>query len=160
LARIDVHGDVVTLDEQDRTRWDRDTIDSAFATLDRALRLEHPGPYQLQAAIAACHAAAPVAAETDWGAIAALYARLYEMVPSPVVALNRAVALAMSDGPTTGLRLVDELDAGGALAGYHLLPATRADLLRRLGRHDRAADAYRQALALAPNDAERRFLMK
>jgi RNA polymerase sigma-70 factor (ECF subfamily) len=160
LARIDAHGDVVTLDEQDRTRWDRDTIGTAFATLDRALTRERPGAYQLQAAIAACHAAAPVAGDTDWVAITALYARLYDIVPSPVIALNRAVAVAMADGPAAGLRLVDELDASGALADYHLLPATRADLLRRLGRYDRAADAYRQALALAPNDAERRFLMK
>jgi len=159
-ARIDAHGDVVTLDEQDRTRWDREAIATAFATLDHALRLENPGAYQLQAAIAGCHAAAPAAADTDWAAITALYARLYEMVPSPVVALNRAVAMAMADGPAAGLRLVDELDASGALAGYHLLSATRADLLRRLGRNERAADAYRQALALAPNDVERRFLLK
>jgi RNA polymerase sigma-70 factor (ECF subfamily) len=160
LARIDVHGDVVTLDEQDRLRWDADSIDVAFATLDHALRIGRPGPYQLQAAIAACHAAAPVADDTDWVAITALYERLYELVPTPVVALNRAVAIAMAEGPAAGLRLVDELDASGALVGYHLLPATRADLLRRLGFRDRAADAYRQALALAPNDAERRFLMK
>jgi RNA polymerase sigma-70 factor (ECF subfamily) len=160
LARVDVHGDAVTLDEQDRTRWDRVAMDTAFATLGRALTLERPGAYQLQAAIAACHAAAPVAGDTDWVAITALYARLYEIVPSPVIALNRAVAVAMADGPAAGLRLVDELDASGALADYHLLPATRADLLRRLGRYDRAADAYRHALALAPNDAERRFLMK
>jgi RNA polymerase sigma-70 factor (ECF subfamily) len=160
LARSDAHGDVVTLDEQDRTRWDREAIAAAFATLDHALRFEHPGAYQLQAAIAGCHAAAPAAADTDWVAITALYERLYEMVPTPVVALNRAVAVAMADGPASGLRLVDELDASGALADYHLLPATRADLLRRLGRNERAADAYRQALALAPNDAERRFLMK
>jgi RNA polymerase sigma-70 factor (ECF subfamily) len=159
-ARIDEHGDVVTLDEQDRTRWDREAIAAAFAMLERALRLERPGAYQLQAAIAACHAAAPDAAETDWLAITALYARLYEIVPSPVVALNRAVAVAMADGPAAGLRLVDELETGGALADYHLLPATRADLLRRLGCTELAADAYRQALALAPNDVERRFLLK
>lgn len=160
IARIDAHGDVVTLEEQDRSRWDRAAIGSAFATLDRALGFGHAGPYQLQAAIAGCHAAAPVAAETDWVAIAALYGRLYEVVPSPVVALNRAVAVAMADGPAAGLRLVEELDASGALADYHLLPATRADLLRRLGCHNQAADAYRQALALAPNDTERRFLLK
>jgi RNA polymerase sigma-70 factor (ECF subfamily) len=159
-ARIDRHGDVVTLEEQDRTHWDRRAIDTAFAALDRALTFDHVGAYQLQAAIAACHAAAPTALTTDWVAIEALYARLYELVPSPVVALNRAVAVAMADGAAAGLRLVDELDASGALAGYHLLPATRADLLRRLGCHDCAADAYRQALALAPNDVERRFLMK
>jgi RNA polymerase sigma-70 factor (ECF subfamily) len=158
-ARIDVHGDVVTLDEQDRTRWDWQVIESAFATLDRALTFGRPGAYQLQGAIAACHAAT-AAVDTDWIAITALYARLYEVVPSPVVALNRAVAVSMTNGLATGLRLVDELDASGALAGYHLLPATRADLLRRLGCHDRAADAYRQALALAPNDVERRFLTK
>ncbi len=160
LARIDVVGDVVTLDEQDRTLWDRQAIASAFTTLDRALTFQNPGAYQVQAAIAACHAAATVAADTDWIAIAALYARLYAMVPTPVVALNRAVAVAMADGPAAGLRLVDELAASAALAGYHLLPATRADFLRRLGHFDAAADAYRQALALAPSDAERRFLMK
>jgi RNA polymerase sigma-70 factor (ECF subfamily) len=159
-ARVDAHGDVVTLDEQDRTRWNREAIATAFATLDRALRLEHPGPYQLQAAIAGCHAAAPVAAETDWVAITALYAQLYELVPSPVVALNRAVAVAMADGPAAGLRLVDELDASGDLSDYHLLPATRGDLLRRLGCNERAAEAYRQALAIASNDVERRFLTK
>jgi RNA polymerase sigma-70 factor (ECF subfamily) len=159
-ARVDGYGDVVLLEEQDRARWDRRAIDTAFATLDHALTFDHRGAYQLQAAIAACHAAAHVAVATDWVAIAALYARLYELVPSPVVALNRAVAVAMADGAAAGLRLVDELDASGALAGYHLLPATRADLLRRLGCHDRAAHAYRQALALAPNDVERRFLIK
>jgi RNA polymerase sigma-70 factor (ECF subfamily) len=160
LARVDEHGDLVTLEEQDRTRWDSDAIDDALAALRGAFRCEQPGVYQLQAAIAACHAAATTPAETDWVAICALYTRLYELAPSPVVALNKAVAVAMADGPNAGLRLVDELDASGQLAGYHLLAATRAELLRRLGCNDGASDAYRDALALGPNDAERRFLLK
>jgi RNA polymerase sigma-70 factor (ECF subfamily) len=114
----------------------------------------------VQAAIAACHASAPTAAATDWAEIAALYERLSQMVPSPVVELNRAVAVAMADGPAAGLRLVEQLERDGALADYYLLPATRADLLRRLGRGEQAAVAYRQALALAPTDAERRYLTR
>ena len=119
-----------------------------------------PGPYQLQAAIAACHADAADVADTDWGQIASLYELLAEVMPSPVVALNRAVAIAMTHGPDAGLEVIDELEASGELAGYHLLHATRADLLRRLGRHDDAAVAYREALELAGSDAERRFLEK
>jgi len=114
----------------------------------------------LQAAIAACHAQALSAGETDWQEIAVLYNRLSEIVPTPVVLLNRAVAVAMADGPASGLVLVDELDRAGALAGYYLLPATRADLLRRLNRHGEAAKAYRRALELAPTDTERRFLRR
>jgi RNA polymerase sigma-70 factor (ECF subfamily) len=117
-----------------------------------------PGPYQLQAAIAACHVAAPAASDTDWPQIAALYGELAKRVPSPVVQLNRAVAVAMADGPAAGLALADAM--AGDLDGYHLLPATRADLLRRLGRRDEAADAYRAALALAGNEADRRFLRR
>jgi RNA polymerase sigma-70 factor (ECF subfamily) len=112
------------------------------------------------AAIAACHATARTAAETDWAEIAALYGQLVQMVPSPVVALNRAVAVAMADGPAAGLPLVEELERSGLLADYHLLPATRADLLRRLGRTDEATSAYRRALELASTDAERRYLTK
>jgi RNA polymerase sigma-70 factor (ECF subfamily) len=157
-ARVDAAGDLVTLEDQDRSRYDRAAIEEAEAILATALRRGRAGPYQLQAAIAATHATAPSAEATDWAEIALLYARLAELVPSPVVFLNRAVAVAMAEGPDAGLVLVEEVEAGGALAGYHLLPATRADLLRRLGRADEAAAAYRDALALAPTDAERRYL--
>ncbi len=129
----------------------------ALVILDRAVRLRRPGPYQLVAAIAACHAQAPTPADTDWHEIAALYERLYQLSPSPVVALNQAVAVAMVHGPAAGLALVDQLEPAVALTDYYLLPATRADLLRRLRRHPEAASAYRRALALAPTDAERRF---
>src|SRR5262249_25106322 len=118
------------------------------------------GPYQAQAAIAACHAVATDASDTDWPQIAQLYGRLAAMVPSAVVELNRAVAVAMADGAAAGLRIVDELAAEESLAGYHLLPATRADLLRRLDRLTDAAGSYREALALATNDADRRFLQR
>jgi RNA polymerase sigma-70 factor (ECF subfamily) len=157
-ARVDRDGDLVPLEEQDRTRWDRETIDEGVSLLDAALRRARPGPYQVQAAIAACHATAPDAAATDWAQIAALYGELARMMPTPVVELNRAVAVAMADGPEAGLALVDALDASGALRDYHLLPATRADLLRRLGRRTEAAAAYRAALALTASDAERRYL--
>ena len=133
-------------------------IAEGVALLEAALRRGRPGPYQLQAAIAACHATAADAADTDWAEIAALYDELARFLPSPVVELNRAVAVAMADGPEAGLALVDALEASGALAGYHLLPATRADLLRRLGRRTEAAAAYREALELASTDAERRYL--
>jgi RNA polymerase sigma-70 factor (ECF subfamily) len=157
-ARVDAEGGLVVLDEQDRSSWDRAAIDEGVAVLDRALRRERPGPYQVQAAIAACHATAPDAAATDWAEIAVLYGELARLVPSPVVELNRAVAVAMAQGPESGLALVDALDATGELAGYHLLPATRADLLRRLGRFDEAADAYRAALALTRTTPERTYL--
>jgi RNA polymerase sigma-70 factor, ECF subfamily len=159
-GRIDAAGDVVILEDQDRSLWDQAAIEEACAVLDAAVRLGRPGPYQVQAAIAACHASAPTAAATDWAEIAALYERLSEMVPSPVVALNRAVAVAMAEGPAAGLALVEELERNGALVDYHLMPATRADLLRRLGRSDEAVEAYRRALELAPTDAERRYLTK
>ena len=159
-ARVDDAGDLVPLEEQDRTRWDADSIAEGLHLLDAALRRREPGPYQVQAAIAACHAAAGDAGATDWVEIAALYRELVRMVPSPVVELNRAVAVGMADGAEAGLRLVDALDESGALAGYHLLPATRADLLRRLGRQAEAAAAYRVALGLASTDAERRYLAR
>jgi RNA polymerase sigma-70 factor (ECF subfamily) len=117
-----------------------------------------PGPFQIQAAIAACHAQAPRASETDWGEIAALYDQLLVIMPSPVVELNRAVAVSMVEGPEAGLELLSAIDADGTLASYYLLSATRADLLRRLERPLDAADAYRQALRLVTTDAERRFL--
>jgi RNA polymerase sigma-70 factor, ECF subfamily len=160
-ARVDDAGELVTLEDQDRARWDRAEIGEGCAVLEAAARGGfEAGPYQLQASIAACHATAARAADTDWRAIARLYAQLGRMTPSPVVELNRAVAVGMADGPQAGLVLVDALAATGALNGYHLLPATRADLLRRLGRKAEAAQAYREALALAGTDAERRFLSR
>jgi RNA polymerase sigma-70 factor (ECF subfamily) len=157
-TRLDAEGDLVTLDAQDRRRWDTAEISEGVALLEGALRRGAPGRYQVQAAIAACHATARDAADTDWPQIAALYGELVRLVPSPVVELNRAVAVGMADGPSAGLALVEELGASGALDGYHLLPATRADLLRRLDRTGEAAVAYREALALATTDAERRYL--
>jgi RNA polymerase sigma-70 factor, ECF subfamily len=157
-ARVDSAGDLVPLEEQNRTRWDRATIDEGVALLDAALRRARPGPYQVQAAIAACHATAPDPAATDWAQIAALYGELARMMPTPVVELNRAVAVAMADGLEAGLVLVDALDASGALRDYHLLPATRADLLRRLGRRTEAVAAYQAALALTASEAEHRYL--
>ncbi|GAA4238532.1 hypothetical protein GCM10022254_54880 [Actinomadura meridiana] len=162
-ARQDAAGDLVALDDQDRARWDHASITDAVALLDDALGSAALvsaglGPYQVQAAIASCHATARTAARTDWPRIAALYGRLVELTPSPVVRLNRAVAVAMADGPEAGLALVHELE--GDLPGYHLLPATRADLLRRLGRREEAETAYREALALARAEPDRRFLTR
>ncbi|NUS56246.1 MAG: sigma-70 family RNA polymerase sigma factor [Streptomycetaceae bacterium] len=151
-------GVLVTLEHQDRSRWDRALIAEGVATLDRALAVRRSGPYQVQAAIAACHATAPDAAATDWPQIAVLYGELARLAPSPVVELNRAVAVAMADGIPAGLALVDALAESGALDGYYLLPATRADLLRRDGRPAEAAASYEEALELAPTDAERRYL--
>jgi RNA polymerase sigma-70 factor, ECF subfamily len=159
-SRIDSAGNLVTLEEQDRDLWDRAAIERACKALDRAVRLRRPGPYQLQAAIAACHAQAGSPADTDWREIAVLYKRLSEIAATPVVLLNRAVAVAMADGPSTGLALVDELERDGALSGYYLLPATRADLLRRLGRDEEAREAYHRAIELAPTETERRFLSR
>ena len=159
-ARLDAQGDLVTLEDQDRARWDKAEIAEGVAALEGALRRGQPGPYQVQAAIAACHATAATAADTDWAQIAALYEQLAWFLPTPVVELNRAVAVGMAQGPAAGLQLVAALEASGKLAGYHLLPATRADLLRRLGRLPEAAAAYRQALEEASTDAERRFLRR
>ncbi len=159
-ARLDAAGDVITLEDQDRSLWDSAEIEEAEDLLDAALRHRRAGPYQLQAAIAACHTAAADAADTDWAQIAALYELLARVVPSPVVALNQAVAIAMASGLYAGLEVVGELEASGRLDGYHLLHATRADLLRRLGRLDEAEVAYRRALELAGSDAERRFLAR
>nr|WP_141587017.1 RNA polymerase sigma factor [Actinomadura sp. WMMA1423] len=156
-ARTDESGDLVALDEQDRRRWDHAAVNEGVALVNEALRRGEPGPYQVQAAIAACHATARTAAETDWPQIAALYGRLEGMSPGPVVRLNRAVAVAMADGPLAGLALVDRIEG---LDGYHLLHATRADLLRRLGRTGEAAEAYRKALALARTEADRRYLAR
>jgi RNA polymerase sigma-70 factor (ECF subfamily) len=159
-ARLDSQGELVTLEDQDRGCWDRAAIEDACRILDKAIRLGDPGPYQLQAAISALHATAASAAETDWVEIALLYERLAQILPTPVVALNRAVAVAMADGPEAGLALVDELERDGALRDYYLLPATRADLLRRLGRGEQARLAYARALDLAPTEAERRYLSR
>jgi RNA polymerase sigma-70 factor, ECF subfamily len=159
-GRLDAQGDLVTLEDQDRARWDKAKIAEGVAALEGALRRGQPGPYQVQAAIAACHATAVTAADTDWAQIAALYEQLAWFLPTPVVELNRAVAVGMAQGPAAGLPLVAALEASGKLAGYHLLPATRADLLRRLGRRSEAAAAYRDALELASTDAERRFLSR
>ncbi len=166
-TRIDAAGEIVLLEDQDRARWRRDEIAEGLALVHAALQRPRPagpgrpglpGAYALQAAIAACHASAATAARTDWREIAALYGLLARVQPSPVVELNRAVAVAQAEGPERGLALLDALAASGALAGYHLLPAARADLLRRLGRAPEAEAAYRSALALALNPAERRFL--
>jgi RNA polymerase sigma-70 factor (ECF subfamily) len=160
VARVDARGDLVLLEDQDRGRWDRPAIDEGVALLEAALRLRRPGPFQVQAAIAACHAQAGTAADTDWVEIAALYGRLAAMSPSAVVELNRAVAVSMAEGPAEGLAILDDLDRRGALHGYYLLPASRADLLRRLHRREESAEAYRQALALVTTGAERRFLQR
>src|SRR5258708_35665648 len=157
-TRVDDAGDLVRLEDQDRSRWNRREIDEGVALLEDALRRGGSGPYELQAAIAACHATALDAAATDGAQIALLYGRLAELTPSPVVELNRAVAVAMADGPAAGLDLVAALEASGALRGYHLLPATRADLLRRMGRPAEAAASYRETLDLGSTDAERRHL--
>jgi RNA polymerase sigma-70 factor (ECF subfamily) len=155
-ARISDTGDLILLDEQDRTRWDHDAIDEGLALLDAAIAERRPGPYQLQAAIAALHARAPRPEDTDWPQIAGLYGRLAEVARSPVIELNRTVAVAMADGPARALPLVDAL--AGELEGYHLFHSTRADLLRRLGHGEEAAEAYRRALELASNPSERAFL--
>jgi RNA polymerase sigma-70 factor (ECF subfamily) len=154
-ARYSPAGDVILLADQDRLRWDRAEITEAIGLLDRALRLGRPGPYQLQAAIAALHAQAATADQTDWPGIAALYAELLAVTPSPVVALNHAVAVAMATGPDDGLALIDRIDG---LDDYHLLHSARADLLRRLGHTAAAAAEYRRAHELATNPADRRFL--
>ena len=153
-ARTTPDGRLVLLADQDRGRWDRDRIAEGQAIVRRCLRRNQPGPYQLQAAINAVHSDAPAAAATDWEQILALYDQLLALAPSPVVALNRAVAVAEVEGPEAALALVDELD----LDGYHLFHAIRADLLRRLGRGPEAALAYDAAIALAGNAAERVFL--
>jgi RNA polymerase sigma-70 factor (ECF subfamily) len=157
-ARFGASGGLILLEDQNRALWDREQIAVGVALVERALRMRQPGPYQLQAAIAAVHDEAATAADTDWAEIALLYDELLRRSRSPVVELNRAVAVAMADGPAHGLQLVDALAADGRLDGYHLLHATRADLLRRLERADEACEAYRRARELAPSDAERAFL--
>jgi RNA polymerase sigma-70 factor (ECF subfamily) len=184
-SRVNEAGDVVTLEDQDRSLWDRAEIGEGVALLDAAARREQrgpeasgrpagpeasgrpagpeasgrpAGPYLVQAAIAQCHATARAAADTNWELIAGLYGLLADLIPSDVVRLNWAVAVGMARGPAAGLSRVDDLAAAGGLDGYYLLPATRADLLRRLGRSAEAAESYRRALDLAVNEAERRYL--
>jgi RNA polymerase sigma-70 factor, ECF subfamily len=155
-ARVDGAGDLVVLSEQDHSLWDDAAIAEGRQRLDHAARLARPGPFQIQAAIAECHVRAGGA--TDWAQIAALYEHLFALSPSAVIALNRAVAVSMCDGPEAGLALMDGLALDGELRDYHLLPAARADMLWRLGRRSEAAAAYRQAHDLAGTDAERRYL--
>ena len=159
-ARVDARGDLVLLDDQDRSLWDREQIAEGLHLVERAVRTGPAGPYVLQAAIAAVHAEAPAATDTDWPQIVGLYDELYRRLPTPVVALNRAAAVAMTLGPEHGLELVDDLAERGTLDGYHLLHATRADLLRRLGRAEPARAAYERALELATNPIEQAFLRR
>lgn len=171
-ARVDAQGDLVLLEDQDRSRWDREPLREGLVRVELALRAgaarrqalaeagprSSAGPYALQAAIAACHARAEIAEDTDWPQIAALYELLIEVHPTPVVALNRAAALAMAFGPERGLAELAALEAGGQLAGYHLLHAAFADLLRRTGRYAEAHARYERALTLVQLEPERRFL--
>jgi RNA polymerase sigma-70 factor (ECF subfamily) len=157
-ARVTPAGDLVVLEEQDRTLWNQGQIAEGLRLLDEELGAHPPDSYAIQAAIAALHARAARALDTDWRQIAALYSRLFVLSPSPIVMLNHAVAVAMAEGPGEGLRLLDQLVVSEVLPGYHRLPAARGDLLRRLGRHEEAAAAYREALALVGSDVERRFL--
>jgi RNA polymerase sigma-70 factor (ECF subfamily) len=157
-ARVSPGGDLVLLDDQNRSTWDRPMIDEGLALLDRAIGLRRPGPYQVQAAIASVHAQASRPEDTDWPEIAMLYGQLARMTPSSVIELNRAVAVAMADGPAVGLQLLERLAGEGELDDYHLLHAARADLLRRLGRVEEAAASYRLALDLTTNPVERGFL--
>ena len=157
-ARVDAAGLAVLLEDQDRSRWDTGEIEEGKRLVDQTLRRERPGPYQIQAAIAAVHASASRAEETDWARIALLYGQLTRLTDSPVIELNRAVAVAMAEGPARGLEIVERIHSSGALERYSHLHATRADLLRRLGRFTDAAAAYRRALELTGNRTEREFL--
>lgn len=156
-ARLDEDNDLVVLEEQDRTLWNRPQINEALALVEEALRGE-PGPFAIEAAIAAEHCKAARADDTNWTQIVTLYNTLEEVMPSPIVSLNRAVAIAMAKGPQPALELIDQLAASGELDDYHLLHAARADMLRRLGSNEEAAQSYKTALGLASNDGERRFL--
>ena len=159
-ARVDEAGDPVLLLDQDRSRWRHELIRDGLSRLDEALRLSAtPGVFTVQAAIAACHARAATAADTDWRDIVAWYTLLHTLSPSPVVALNRAVAVGMADGPAAALPLVDALASDPVLKGYHYVPAARADLLRRLGRHDEARAEFQRAAALTANERERASLL-
>ncbi|MBI5287399.1 MAG: RNA polymerase sigma factor [Chloroflexi bacterium] len=159
-ARTSPAGELAVLEEQDRSLWHEDEIAEGAGLTERALRMRRPGPYQLQAAIAAVHAQARTPDDTAWADIAGLYGRLLRMQPSPVVALNRAVAVAMAEGAEAGLPLIDEVEASGGMDDYFLLHAARADLLRRLGRAAESAPAYERAIALCENDIERAYLRR
>ena len=158
VARTSPSGDLILLDEQDRSRWNRDQIAEGIALIERALVSRRPGPYSVQAAISAVHAEAPTAAATDWAQIVGLYDVLTQAEPSPVVELNRAVAIAMRDGPLAGLTLIEAILARGDLSDYRLAHAARADLCRRLGKNTDARESYQRALALTRLEPERRFL--
>jgi RNA polymerase sigma-70 factor (ECF subfamily) len=159
-ARVGPEGELVLLEDQDRSRWDRNKIQEGISILERALQMRQRGPYQIQAAISALHAQAERAEDTDWPQIAVLYNGLRKMVPSPVVELNWAVAIAMADGPQAGLALLDRAALGKVLADYYLFHSARADLLRRLGRMNDARDSYTLALNLCSNERERSFLKR
>ena len=159
-ARVGPEGEMVLLEEQDRSRWDRGKIREGVSIMERLLLMKRPGPYQIQAAISALHAQAARAEDTDWPQIAALYHELMKMTPSPVIELNRAVALAMADGPLKGLKLLDQPVLKQELSDYYLFHAARADLLRRVGRTGDASDAYTLALNLCQNERERAFLRR
>ncbi len=159
-TRTGSNGEMLLLEEQDRSRWNQEQIREGLALVESALRSAPPGAYSVQAAIAAVHARAERAEATDWAQIAGLYDVLIRLQPSPVVELNRAVAVAMAQGPAEGLRLLGALEAKGELRGYYLLPAAKGDLARRLERWSAAAESYRQALALVTNETERRFLSR
>jgi RNA polymerase sigma-70 factor (ECF subfamily) len=159
-ARLDKQGRLVTLEDQDRSLWDQERIREGIQLLNKALRMQEAGKYQLQAAISAIHAGAASPAETDWHEIAAVYERLMQLSPSPIVALNHAVAVAMSDGLENGLARIEQVGASGQLEQYHLFHAARADILRRLGRKTESAAAYAAALRLASNQVEKNYLQE
>lgn len=159
-GRVNSAGDLVPLEEQDRTKWNGHQIAEGLAVLERAMHFRRPGAYQLQAAIAALHAEAEDPQQTDWRQIATLYAQLRRLSPTPVVALNQAVAVAMAEGLEPGLAMVDALGAGGELDDYYLFHAARADILRRMGCHNDAKSSYERALALVTNPVERRYLTR
>jgi RNA polymerase sigma-70 factor (ECF subfamily) len=156
-ARLDHEGDLVILEEQDRSRWNRPQIDEALSLVNDALS-GTPAPFALEAAISAEHCKAARSEDTDWPRIVKLYDQLQESMPSPIVDLNRAVAIGMANGPQAAITLIDELAASGELESYHLLHAARADMLRRLGLNREAAESFKLALGLVSNDSERRFL--
>ncbi len=158
-GRVDAGGELVTLEYQDRSLWRQGQIDEGVALVDRAMQLRRPGRYQIEAAIAALHSGAPTAAATDWTQIDALYGSLRRLVPTPVVALNAAVAGGMAKGPGAGLEMIDTLISDGALDGWYLLHSTRGELLRRAGRLDEARQSFARAAELAPSETERRYLL-
>jgi predicted RNA polymerase sigma factor len=160
-ARVDAAGEPILLLDQDRSKWDRLLIARGLAAIDRVFEFGGSrGPYAIQAALAACHARAATAADTDWARIAALYSDLAEVSPSPIVELNRAVAVGMASGPAAGLELVDRLMDGPALSTYHLLPSVRGDLLKKLGRTDEARAEFERAASITRNARERNLLLK